>query len=135
MPRDTFDIYLQFTGGRDRYMPDDSVPVNRPGELFGLHESDVASWNAGVNVHPTDVVAFGANYGRERYSSLQLSRNANPPPDPTWTDPSRNWTLDNGASTSICSPWKTRTSASAMTTATRTTVSCTAGRASPRSPR
>ena len=29
------------------------------------------------------------------YSSLQKSRNANPPPDPTWTDPTRNWTLDN----------------------------------------
>jgi hypothetical protein len=71
------------------------VPVSRPGELFGLQESDVASWNAGVNVHPADVVAFGANYGRERYSSLQLSRNANPPPDPSWTDPNRNWTLDN----------------------------------------
>jgi hypothetical protein len=41
------------------------------------------------------VVAFGANYGRDLYSSLQLSRNANPPPDPSWTDPGRNWTLDN----------------------------------------
>ena len=30
-----------------------------------------------------------------RYSSLQQSRNANPPPDPSWTDPSRDWTLDN----------------------------------------
>jgi hypothetical protein len=95
MPRDTVDVHVQFAGGRDRYRPDTSVPVSRPGELFGLHESDVVSWNVGVNVHPTDVVAFGANYGRDRYSSLQLSRNANPPPDPTFTDPSRNWTLDN----------------------------------------
>ena len=53
------------------------------------------SWNVGVNFHPTDIVAVGGNYGRDGYSSLQLSRNANPPPDPTWTDPSRDWTLDN----------------------------------------
>ncbi|MBI3048006.1 MAG: MtrB/PioB family outer membrane beta-barrel protein [Acidobacteria bacterium] len=56
---------------------------------------DVVTWNTGFNVHPTDVVSLGANYGRDRYSSLQLSRNANPPPDPSWTDPSRNWTVDN----------------------------------------
>ena len=95
LPRDNVDVYTQFGGGRDRYRPDNSVPVSRPGELFGLHESDVVSWNAGFNYHPTDVVSLGANYGRDRYSSFQLSRNASPPPDPTWTDPSRNWTLDN----------------------------------------
>jgi hypothetical protein len=55
----------------------------------------VTTWNAGVNVHPTDVLAFGANYGRDSYGSFQRSRNANPPPDPTWTDPTRDWTLDN----------------------------------------
>jgi len=95
MPSDMVDLYVQFAGGRDRYMADTSVPVSRPGELFGLHESDVRSWNAGVNFHPTDIVAVGGNYGRDGYSSLQRSRNANPPPDPTWTDPSRDWTLDN----------------------------------------
>ena len=95
MPSDMVDLYVQFSGGRDRYMADTSVPVNRPGELFGLHESDVTSWNVGINFHPTDIVAVGGNYGRDGYSSLQLSRNANPPPDPTWTDPSRDWTLDN----------------------------------------
>ena len=103
MPRDTFDVYLQFAGGRDRYMPDTSVPVSRPGELFGLHEADVANWNAGVNIHPADVVTVGANYGRERYSSLQRSRNANPPPDPSWTDPSRDWTLDNDDHVNVAS--------------------------------
>jgi hypothetical protein len=95
MPRDNMDIYTQFGGGRDRYRADDSVPVTRPGELFGLHESDVASWNVGFNYHPTDVVSLGANYGRDRYSSFQVSRAANPPPDPSWNDPARNWTLDN----------------------------------------
>jgi MtrB/PioB family decaheme-associated outer membrane protein len=95
MPRDTVDLYVQFAGGRDEYKPDTSVPVSRPGELFGLHESAVKSWNAGLNFHPTDVLSAGGNYGRDTYGSFQLSRNANPPPDPSWTDPSRDWTLDN----------------------------------------
>jgi MtrB/PioB family decaheme-associated outer membrane protein len=95
MPRDTVDFFVQFSGGKDEYMADDSVPVSRPGELFGLHESDVATWGVGVNVHPGDTVSAGGSYGRDRYSAFQVSRNANPPPDPSWTDPSRNWTLDN----------------------------------------
>ncbi|HEX2462910.1 MAG TPA: MtrB/PioB family outer membrane beta-barrel protein [Vicinamibacterales bacterium] len=95
MPRDNVDFYVVFSGGSDEYMADDSVPVDRPGELFGLQDADVTSWNIGVNFHPADRVTLGANYGRETYSALQLSRNANPPPDPTWTDPNRNWTLDN----------------------------------------
>ncbi|HLG57598.1 MAG TPA: MtrB/PioB family outer membrane beta-barrel protein [Vicinamibacterales bacterium] len=103
MPRDTVDVYFQVSGGKDEYMADDSVSVSRPGELFGLHESTVKSWNLGLNVHPTDVVSFGANYGRDSYGSFQVSRNANPPPDPTWTDPARNWTLDNDDSTNNAS--------------------------------
>ena len=95
MPRDTYDLYVQFGGGWDDFMADDSVPVDRPGELFGLQSAKSTSWNFGVNFHPNDMVAFGANYGIDRYGSFQLSRNANPPPDPTWTDPNRNWTLDN----------------------------------------
>jgi len=95
MPRDNVDVYAQFGGGRDRYLPDAEAPVSRPGELFGLHQSDVVAWNTGFNVHPTEVVSLGANYGRDRYSSFQVSRAANPPPDPSWIDASRNWTLDN----------------------------------------
>ena len=37
----------------------------------------------------------GADYGRETFNALQESRNANPAPDPSWTDPNRNWTLTN----------------------------------------
>jgi hypothetical protein len=48
-----------------------------------------------LNFHPNDIVSVGANYGRDTYGSFQLSRNANPPPDPSFTDPSRDWTLDN----------------------------------------
>jgi hypothetical protein len=96
-PRDNADFYFQFAGGRDRYRADEEVVVDpsRAGELFGLHEQDNRSWNVGVNFHPSDIVSVGANYGRDGFSSLQRSRNANPPPDPTWIDPNRDWTLDN----------------------------------------
>ena len=40
-------------------------------------------------------MAMGVNYGRDDFSTYQKSRNANPPPDPSWTDPNRDWTLDN----------------------------------------
>jgi hypothetical protein len=96
-PREAVDFYVQVAAGRDRYRADETAVVDpsRAGELFGLHEQDNRSWNVGVNLHPTDVVALGANYGRDGFSSLQRSRNANPPPDPSWIDPSRDWTLDN----------------------------------------
>jgi hypothetical protein len=48
-----------------------------------------------VDVRPADVVSFGAHYGHDTYGSFQRSRYANPPPDLTWTGPSRDWTLDN----------------------------------------
>jgi len=95
MPADAFDLFCQFAGGRDKYMADDSVPVDRPGEHFGLQRQTVTSYNAGVNFHPTEVISAGLTYGRDGFGSLQRSRNANPPPDPTWTDPNRDWTLDN----------------------------------------
>lgn len=103
MPTDIVAVYVQFAGGKDEFLPDNSVPVSRPGELFGLQEATNRSINVGVDVHPTMVVAFGASYGRDSYGSFQLSRNANPPPDPTWTDPARNWTLDNDDRMNIAS--------------------------------
>jgi MtrB/PioB family decaheme-associated outer membrane protein len=95
MPVEMVDLYFQFSGIKDEYLPDSSAPVSRPGELFGLQESVTTSWNVGLNVNPHKTVSLGANYGRDKSSSFQKSRNANPPPDPTWTDPSRDWTLDN----------------------------------------
>ena len=95
MPSDTMDVFFQFSGGRDKYMADDSVPVSRPGELFGLHRQTVTSYNVGANFHPTDVINAGVTYGRDSFSSLQRSRNASPLPDLSWLDPARDWTLDN----------------------------------------
>lgn len=95
MPIDTIDVYVSFAGGKDEYKADDFTPVSRPGEFFGLQDAQVIAWNVGVNVNPDPRVSFGANVGYDKYSALQLSRNANPPPDSSWTDPNRNWTLDN----------------------------------------
>jgi hypothetical protein len=94
-PRDTVDVFFQLTGTKDRFQADDSVPVSRPGELFGLQKQTIVNWNAGLNFHASETVSLGASYGRDRFSSFQASRNSNPPPDPTWTDPSRDWNLDN----------------------------------------
>jgi MtrB/PioB family decaheme-associated outer membrane protein len=97
MPIDKVDLYVQFSGGKDTYLRDEETPVatGRENELFGLNDSSVKSWNVGVNYNPSDKIAAGANYGYDTYSSFQKSRNANPAPDPTWTDPTRDWTLDN----------------------------------------
>lgn len=94
-PRDRVDVFAQVSGSKDKFLADNSVPVSRPGELFGLQEQTVTAWTLGVNYQPTDVMALGLSYGRDHFGSFQRSRNANPPPDPTWTDPGRDWTLDN----------------------------------------
>jgi MtrB/PioB family decaheme-associated outer membrane protein len=94
MPTDKVSVFTQFTGGRDKYLPDDT-PVSRPGELFGLHEATTSGFSVGLDYVPSDRVAAGGSWGHDGYGSFQKSRNANPPPDPTWTDPNRDWTLDN----------------------------------------
>jgi hypothetical protein len=43
---------------------------------------------------PKQAVSFGLNYQFEKYTSLQASRQANPPPDPSFNDPRRDWTTD-----------------------------------------
>ena len=94
-PVDMVDFYVSFANGKDEYDVGSGAPVSRPGELFGLVESEVTSWTLGANMRPNDKVGFGASYGREELGAFQQSRNANPPPDPSWDDPNRNWTLDN----------------------------------------
>lgn len=91
-PTDLMSIYLQFAAGKDEFLADESVPVGR--EQFGLLDQDFYSWNIGASLSPREDIAFGANYGYDKYSAQQKSRNANPPPDPSWTDPNRNWFLD-----------------------------------------
>lgn len=92
-PLSTVGVFVQFATTRDTFLADASIPAGR--EQFGLLSQDVDAVVAGVDVTPRDTVHLGASYGRDRFAALQKSRNANPPPDPTWTDPSRDWTLDN----------------------------------------
>jgi len=92
MPVDTVDISVIYSAGRDKYVTDEFTPGRGQ---FGLLDADTDSFTVGVNFVPRTEVAFGANYGRETFSSLQESRNAAPPPSLEWLDPTRNWTLDN----------------------------------------
>jgi hypothetical protein len=66
-----------------------------PGMEFGLFDVTSTAYNFGVNYTPSDHLAMGFNYGRDDFSTYQKARNANPPPDPSWTDPNRDWWLDN----------------------------------------
>jgi MtrB/PioB family decaheme-associated outer membrane protein len=93
MPTDRFDAFAQITYGKDEYQGDESIPAGR--EHFGLIDAEVTAWNIGLNYSVSEDIAFGASYGQDEMSALQKSRNANPPPDPSWNDPNRNWTLDN----------------------------------------
>lgn len=65
------------------------------GHEFGLLDNNNTNFTLAVGFSPSDAVDFGASYGRDRFVTNQKSRNANPPPDPTWTDPNRDWTLKN----------------------------------------
>ena len=92
-PIDTASVYVQYSRTNDDFFGDESIPAGR--EFFGLQSQDIEGIVGGVDFSPNDTVAFGLSYGRDEFSALQKWRKANPPPDPTWTDPSRNWTLDN----------------------------------------
>jgi hypothetical protein len=72
--------------GRDRY--DDT------NQQFGLLSNDNTGYSAGLSFAPSRRVALGATYGYERYTSLQRSRSATTPADPSWTNPERDWNLD-----------------------------------------
>lgn len=92
-PNDVVSFYVQFAGGKDEFLGDESIPAGR--EQFGLLDASFTNWTVGTTYVANDHISLGANYGREKFSALQKSRNANPPPDASWTDPNRNWTLDN----------------------------------------
>jgi putative beta-barrel porin MtrB/PioB len=86
-PIDAIDLTFSTAIAKDVY--------GGPGHEFGLLDSLNRSFNIGMNVNPTERVGFGVNYGRDHFDSNQESRNANPPPDPQFTDPNRNWSLAN----------------------------------------
>lgn len=86
-PTDKIDVTASMAYGKDEY--------GGPGLQFGLLDNKNTSYNVGVNVMPMSTMAFGANVGRDEYNAFQKSRNANPAPDPSWTDPNRDWTMTN----------------------------------------
>lgn len=92
-PVDTVGLFVQYATTRDRFLADEFIPAGR--EPFGLLSQHVEALTAGIDVTPDDRVHLGVSMGRDEYDSLQKSRNAVPPPDPSWTDPARNWQLHN----------------------------------------
>jgi len=88
MPAPVFDITASYGYGKDDY----DIGLN---PQFGLLNNDNNVVNVGFNVNPTEQVSFGLNVGQEKFASQQKSRNANPAPDSSWTDPTRDWFLDN----------------------------------------
>ncbi len=92
-PIDTLGVFVQFATTRDTFLGDGSIPAGR--EQFGLLSQDMNAIVGGIDFTPNEMVHFGASIGHDEFDALQKSRNANPPPDPSWTDPARDWTLDN----------------------------------------
>ena len=86
-PTSALGFNFSLATGKDDYQGAD------PTQQFGLLNNKNTSYTAGITVAPNPRVSFGAEYGRETYNAVEQSRNANPAPDPTWTDPTRNWAL------------------------------------------
>jgi hypothetical protein len=95
-PTDTAAISFTYAGGHDDFdLPDEACAIVDRCERFGLLRQGSNAFTAGVDYTPRDTIGVGVNYGYEKFSALQNSRNANPAPDPSWFDPTRNWELDN----------------------------------------
>src|SRR5204862_1603363 len=63
----------------------------RPDSAFGLQDNDVRSVAIGADYSLTGGVLASVSYGYDGYRTLQRSRQANPPPDPTFFDERRDW--------------------------------------------
>jgi len=92
-PLDPVSVFVQYSTTRDAFLADESIPAGR--EQLGLLSQNVDAIVGGIDFTPNDLVHLGVSVGRDEFSALQKSRNSNPPPDASWTDPQRNWTLDN----------------------------------------
>jgi hypothetical protein len=91
-PMATVDFTASYSLGKDVYDSEE--------QAFGLLDNKNTSVNVGMNVTPSDKVAFGANYGQDKFNSLQRSRTANPLSGvagayESWTDPNRDWSVNN----------------------------------------
>lgn len=83
---------FSMAAGKDQYKGE--------GHVFGLLDNNNSSYNGMLDFYLVDGLSFGGNYGYEKFSSLQKSRNANPFSGvagayESWNDPNRDWNLDN----------------------------------------
>lgn len=88
-PISSVGINLSASTGKDDYAGADAS------QEFGLLDNENTAFTLGVNYAPSSKVNLGVDYGREKFEALQESRNANPLPDASWTNPERNWTMSN----------------------------------------
>jgi MtrB/PioB family decaheme-associated outer membrane protein len=84
MPSSLFSVNAWIGGGTD----------DRPDAQFGLTDTSFGTYSVGVDAAPREGIAVGLTYGYETFTSLQNSRQANPPPSPQFTDPTRDWSTD-----------------------------------------
>ncbi|HEV8396234.1 MAG TPA: MtrB/PioB family decaheme-associated outer membrane protein [Vicinamibacterales bacterium] len=63
----------------------------RPDSAFGLQDNDIHSVAVGADYTLTKDAVASVSYGYDAYGTLQRSRQANPPPDPTFFDERRDW--------------------------------------------
>jgi hypothetical protein len=94
-PFGAMDVSFQYAAARDVYSGE--------GLEMGLMNTNNQAINVGMNYLLRENISFGMNYGHDVYKAFQTSRNANPdcsqnvPPCAynSWTDPNRNWNLQN----------------------------------------
>jgi hypothetical protein len=91
-PTSYIDITATYAMGKDLY--------DEAEAYFGLLDNKNTATSISVNVTPSDTIAFGGSYGQDTFHAFQRSRTANPFSGvpgayESWTDPNRDWTLDN----------------------------------------
>ncbi len=94
-PVSKLDINASIFYGHDSYPTTAPVDAMNPtGETFGLQDNKNKGYTLGFDVIPNAMVSFGADFGQEKYDTIQDSRTANPlsATDVTFLDPRRDWT-------------------------------------------
>jgi len=90
-PNSKFDVNLTLASINDKYTGE--------GHEFGLLTSKNMSTSVSANFYASDKVTLGGMYGMDKFTSNQKSRSANPITPgalyQSFTDPNRDWYLDN----------------------------------------
>lgn len=100
-PSSKFDLNLTVGTMNDEYAGE--------GHEFGLLKYDNTSVSLSGNYYVNDKVTFGAMYGADHWTSNQKSRNANPfsatATYNSWSDPLRDWYMDNDETVTNAGVW------------------------------